>query len=90
MKAGSQGTQSLMNSHEIAYKRFSLTEMLESSTWRELKAVHYGLLTFCEDFFGQKLNWYTDNMAITKVTENGIDKENLRKQAIWIYNMISE
>ena len=76
-----------MNSHVIAYKRFFLTEMLESSTWKELKAVHYGLLTFCEDFFGQKLNRYTDNRAFTKVIKSDSTKENLQKIAIWIYKI---
>ena len=56
-------------------------EKAESSTWRELKAVHNMLLSVGNTLQGNKLQWHTDNQNITRIIHRGSMKTNLQEIA---------
>jgi hypothetical protein len=60
---------------------------LESSTWRELKAMELALYSFQHVFSGKSLNWYTDNQNCVKIVEAGSMKKNLQAIATSIFSI---
>ena len=56
---------------------WTTVEALESSTWRELKAIELALYSFQHVFSGKSLNWYIDNQNCVKIVEASSMKENL-------------
>ena len=49
--------------NQICHKSWSDDETLESSTWRELKAIHFGLLSFLPFVKNKVIYWFADNQA---------------------------
>jgi hypothetical protein len=60
-------------------------EALESSTWRELKAIKLALCSFQHVLSGKSLNWYIDNQNCVKIVEASSMKENLQAIAMSIF-----
>ena len=50
---------------EVAHGQWSEVEASQSSTWRELKAVHQVLCSYALQLKGHTLKWFTDNVART-------------------------
>jgi hypothetical protein len=62
-------------------------EALESSTWRELKAIELALCSFQHVFSGKSLNWYTGNQKCVTIVEAGSMKENVQAIAMSMFSM---
>ena len=67
------------------HKMWTTDEALESSTWRELKAIKLALCSFQHVFSGKSLNWYIDNQNCVKIVEASSMKENLQAIAMSIF-----
>ena len=63
----------------ICQGQWASDEKAESSTWRELKAVHNMLLSVGSTLQGHKLQWHTDNQNITRIIHRGSMKTNLQE-----------
>ena len=63
------------------------TEMLESSTWRELKAIELALMSYQHAFAGKSLKWLTDNQNCVRIVQAGSMKEKLQDIAISIFSI---
>ena len=53
------------------YKNFSIEEKNKNSTWRELYAVYYSLLTLAPYLHRRTVEWQTDNYATSLIVEKG-------------------
>ena len=56
---------------KVAHCNWSEEEILESSTWRELKAVYLALEAFKIDLLNRNIVWFTDNQNIVSIVMNG-------------------
>ena len=70
--------------NQFCHKSWSEDEKFESSTWRELKAIHFGLLSFSPFVKNKLIHWFTDNQAAAFMTHNGSRKVNLHSIAIFL------
>ena len=59
--------------------------MDKSSTWRELKAIDYGLQVFREYLARKSVRWYSDNYGATFIASKGSPVLELQELAISIY-----
>ena len=73
----------------ICYKNFDKTEKKQSSTWRELEAIHYSLKSSKGRFKNETVYWYTDNFASSLIVNKGSNKEKLQKLALNIFEITS-
>ena len=69
------------------HKIWTTDAALESSTWRELKAIKLALCSFQHVFSGKSLNWYIDNQNCVKIVEASSMKENLQAIAMSIFSI---
>lgn len=72
---------------KVFHKMWTVHEMLESSTWRELKAIELALSSFKNVFAGKILHWHTDNQNCVKIVESGSMKEKLQNIALSIFSI---
>ena len=56
-------------------------------TWRELKAIQLGLLSFCKTMKGKTLKWFKHNQNCVKVIESGSMTTNLTEISLSIFQM---
>jgi hypothetical protein len=70
-----------------AIGRWSSTEMTESSTWRELKAVHKVLYALKAELKNQRVQWRVDNMNVIHIMRKGSMKAKLQNVMIDIFNV---
>ena len=70
---------------KIFHTMWKSTEMLESSTWRELKAIELALMSYQHAFAGKSLKWLTDNQNCVRIVQAGNIKEKLQDIAISIF-----
>ena len=63
----------------ICQGKWASDEKAESSTWRELKAVHNMLLSVGTTLQEHKVQWHTDNQNITRIIHRGSMKTNLQE-----------
>ena len=73
----------------ICHKNFDKTEKKQSSTWRELEALHYSLKSSKGRFKNETVYWYTDNFASSLIVSKGSNKEKLQKLALNIFEITS-
>ena len=73
----------------ICYKHFDKVEKKQSSTWRELEAIHYSLKSSKGRFKNEVVYWYTDNFASSLVVKKGSNKEKLQELALNIFEITS-
>lgn len=62
-------------------------EKEKSSTWRELKAIELGLLSFHRVIEGKTVKWFTDNQNCVKIIESGSMKSDLQEIALGIFQI---
>ena len=70
----------------ICYKNF---EKKQSSTWRELEAIHYFLKSSKDRFKNEVVYWYTDNFASSLIVSKGSNQEKLQELALNIFEITS-
>uniref|UniRef100_A0A7M5XJR3 Reverse transcriptase domain-containing protein n=1 Tax=Clytia hemisphaerica TaxID=252671 RepID=A0A7M5XJR3_9CNID len=71
----------------IARGNFDRTERQTSSTYRELLAVKYILLSFPKILENENIEWFTDNNNICRIINRGSTKQHLQNLAIEIFNI---
>lgn len=71
----------------IVHRMWNSQEVLESSTWRELKAIELALVSFQNVFTGTNLNWHTDNQNCVRIVQSGSMKEKLQVIAMSIFSV---
>ena len=69
------------------HKNFSEKEKIKSSTWRELEAIYFSLVSLPNILNGNTLFWHTDNFAAAKIVESGSNKPELQTKAIEIFHI---
>ena len=74
---------------KVSTGTWAATEALQSSTWRELEAVHRVLHDLREAIEGNIVQWCTDNQNVVRIIETGIEtgskKASLQDVAISIF-----
>ena len=69
---------------------FDLDQKAQSSTWRELFAVYFSIISF-KTFLHQKhVLWHTDNYATSLIIKNGSNKPELQQFSEKIFNFCKE
>ena len=74
----------------ISYKNLSQSEAPQSSTFRELLAILYGLASFKQLFQHRYIVWYTDNWAATLIVTKGSNKEALQQMDESIFHLCAK
>ncbi|CAC5423024.1 unnamed protein product [Mytilus coruscus] len=72
---------------KIVHTMWKSAEMLESSTWRELKAIELALMSYHYVFAEKSLKWLTDNQNCVRIVQAGSMKEKLQNIAISIFSI---
>ena len=72
---------------KICHCTWNEDERAKSSTWRELKAIQLGLLSFCKTMKGKTLKWFTDNQNCVKIIESGSMKSDLHEISLSIFQI---
>ena len=68
--------RSPQNCH-YSHRNWNTTEGSYSSTWCELKAVHFGLCSFLPLIKNREVYWFTDNLPASHIVEKGSKKADL-------------
>ena len=83
--ASSTGCGTILSLDNICHKNWSSDERLKSSTWRELTAVHLGLVSFKKLISCKSVYWFLDDQPAVHIIENGSKKVALQAIAIDIF-----
>ena len=59
------------NNDYVCHKMFTVSECLQSSTWRELSVIEFSLQSFASVLEGSHVKWFTDSRAAAKIVEVG-------------------
>lgn len=70
----------------IAHGQWSLLESVQSSTWRELKAVYNVILSLRGFLAHSRIKWFTDNTSVCSIVEKGSMTRELQNIAIDIFS----
>lgn len=71
----------------ICHRPFNSRERNNSSTWRELEAIHFALISFGKFMRDTSVKWFTDNRAAMYITRSGSSKDDLQTLALKIYDL---
>ena len=86
--ASSTGAGAIIcNNVHTAHKLWSPAESGQSSTWRELEAIRFALLSFLPCIRACGLNLLTDSQCAAKIIESGSMKPHLNSLAVDIFNI---
>ena len=66
---------------------WSHEEMQTSSTFREILAVKFVLLSLVKQLSGLTVKWFTDNQNVPRIISSGSRKEQLQSEALSIFNI---
>ena len=72
---------------EFARGQWSADELVLSSTWRELKAVHNVLQSFASKLKGHAVKWFSDNQAVVRIVQVGSGRPHLQEGALSIFEL---
>ena len=64
-------------------------ERIQSSTWRELNAVHKVLASLTDKLANQRIRWFTDNQNVVRILNTGSRNPLLQQEALAILIDIS-
>ncbi|XP_046351504.2 uncharacterized protein LOC124131993 isoform X2 [Haliotis rufescens] len=73
-----------------SHGQWSAKEARQSSTWRELKAVHLTLLSFIPNLKSNRVMWCTDNTNVVSIVEKGSMKIHLQTLALHIFEICTK
>ena len=76
----------LVGANENSYRMWSPFEAAKSSTWRELKAVHFTLTSFKELVEGKSVKWHSDNQGAVRIVVIGSPNSELHSIALYIFD----
>lgn len=65
----------------------SLQEMGTSSTFREILAVKFVLLSLVNQLSGLTVKWFTDNQNVPRILSSGSSKGHLQSEVLSIFNI---
>ena len=63
----------------VSHGMWAPDEVLKSSTWRELSAVHRVLHSFAKSLGNSKVKWYSDNAAVCSIVLKGVYEKGVAK-----------
>ena len=66
---------------------WSHEEMRSSSTFREILAVNFVLLSLVNQLSGLTVKWFTDNQNVPRIISSGSSKEHLQSEALSIFSI---
>ena len=69
----------------IAHGQWLPQERIQSSTWRELNAVHKVLASLTDKLENQRIRWFTDNQNVVRILNTGSRNPLLQQEALAIY-----
>ena len=64
-------------------------EAKKSSTWRELKALHFALTSFKDYVQGKSVKWHSDNQGAVRIVDIGSPNAELHSIAL-IFSFLSK
>ena len=71
----------------ICYRNLTELEKTFSSTWHELEAIRFSLLSGIKQFENKCIFWYTDNFATQQIIKCGSNKTHIHLLALNIFNL---
>ena len=60
-------------------------DVVQSSTYRELKAIYYVFLSYLNQLQGKKVRFFTDNQAAARIVSIGNARLDLQQSALQIF-----
>ena len=61
----------------IAHRMWAEHEVSKSSSWREIKAIHFSLLSFLPFLRQKRVFWHTDNKNTVTAVLKGSNKDDI-------------
>ena len=77
----------LRGKRNICYKNLTDLEKTFSSTWHELEAIQFSLLSSIKQFENKCIFWYTDNFTTKQIIKCGSNKTYIHSLALNISNL---
>ena len=84
---GISGVFDVRGKKNICYRNLTDLEKTFSSTWRELEAIRFSLLSSIKQFENKCIFWYTDNFATKQIIKCGSNKTHIHSLALNIFNL---
>ena len=72
------------------YKSFSWQERTRSSTWREMRAINYALISFVKQIVNKSVLCHTDNYAASRIVSIGSNNRELQDMALSISDFVAK
>ena len=69
----------------VSYGQWTAEEATQSSTWRELVAVHRVLAAFAKELANNRIKWFTDNQNVVRILQVGSRKPKLQEVALNVF-----
>ena len=66
----------------VATGQWSMVDALQSSTWRELRAVRQVLESFQTKLENERVRWFTDNQNVVRIVQYGSRQPALQVEAL--------
>ena len=82
------GAYSVEIESKVFHKMFNDFESIQSSTWREMKAIEQALSSFKLQFSDKSLKWHTDNQNCLRIVQVGSMKEPLHSLSYSIFRFV--
>ena len=76
----------LVGTEEVSHRMWSSSEAEKSSTWRELKAVHFALTSFKNSAQGKSVKWHSDNQGAVRIVDIESPNAELHSIALDIFD----
>ena len=76
----------LVGTEEVSHRMWSSSVAEKSSTWRELKAVHFALTSFKNSVQGKSVKWHSDNQGAVRIVDIGSPNTELHSIALDIFD----
>ena len=84
------GAYSVEIESKVFHKMFNDFESIQSSTWREMKAIEQALSFFKLQFSDKSLKWHTDNQNCLRIVQAGSMKEPLQSLAYSFFSICTK
>ena len=76
----------LVGTEKVSHGMWSSSEAEKSSTWRELKAVHFALTSFKNSVQGKSAKWHSDTQGAVRIVDIGSPNTELHSIALDIFD----